>query len=144
MSGIICAIRGGPASRPTIDKAIALAKETQQTIYFLFVVNLDFLRFTSSSRTKSIAENMHEMGEFILLTAQNQVTDRGVSAEGLVRHGNVGEEIITLSGELEAEYVVLGRPRGELESNVFSLEHFQEFVQHIESASEAKVVLAEE
>lgn len=27
MSGIVCAIRGGPASQITIDKAVALASE---------------------------------------------------------------------------------------------------------------------
>lgn len=43
MSGIVCAIRGGPFSRPTIDKAIALSRESGQQVHFLYVINLDFL-----------------------------------------------------------------------------------------------------
>ena len=37
MPGIVCAIRGGPASRPTIAKSIQLAEETGLTLYFLYV-----------------------------------------------------------------------------------------------------------
>ena len=39
MSGIVCAIRGGPDSQPTIRRAISLAKETNLSLYFLYVIN---------------------------------------------------------------------------------------------------------
>ena len=42
MSGIVCAVRGGPASQPTLQRAITLAKETGLPLFFLYVVNLDF------------------------------------------------------------------------------------------------------
>ena len=69
MSGIVCAIRGGPDSQPTIQTAIEVAKKSDQTIYFLYIVNLDFLTYTSTSRVQVVAQEMHQMGEFILLTA---------------------------------------------------------------------------
>ena len=72
MPGIVCAIRGGPASQPTIQKAIQLAEKTHQTVYFLYVVNLDFLTLTSTSRVHVVEKELHQMGEFILLTAQTQ------------------------------------------------------------------------
>lgn len=34
MPGIVCAIRGGPSSQPTIATYIKLASETGETIYF--------------------------------------------------------------------------------------------------------------
>ena len=43
MSGILCAIRGGPASKATIARAIDLAHETGARLVFLYIVNLDFL-----------------------------------------------------------------------------------------------------
>lgn len=49
MPGIVCAIRGGPSSQPTIATSIKLASETGETIHFLYVVNLDFLTHSSSS-----------------------------------------------------------------------------------------------
>ena len=144
MSGIVCAIRGGPDSQPTIHTAIDLAGETGQTIYFLYVVNLDFLTFTSTSRVQVAAQEMRQMGEFILLTAQAQAEEKGVKAEGIVRKGQVREEIINLCHEVNAEYLILGHPRGKDEVDVFTHEHLDQFAQHIEKESGAKAVITKE
>ena len=143
MSGIVCAIRGGPASHPTIQKAISLAQETGQKIHFLYVVNLDFLGRTSSSRTHTITKELRQMGEFILLTAQVQAQNKGVESEGITREGNVGGEIIRLCQDTMADYVVLGSPKGEHEDNAFTRERMKQFAQTIETASGAKMILAE-
>ena len=68
MSGILCAIRGGPSSRPTIAMSIQLAQETGEVIYFLYVVNLDFLTHSSSSKTNNFSQEIHDMGELIRFT----------------------------------------------------------------------------
>ncbi len=143
MTGIVCAIRGGPDSQPTISRAITLAQETDLPLYFLYVVNLDFLVHTSSTRTHVISEQMHQMGEFILLAAQASASQQEVSAEGIVRHGDVGEEIVNLCHELEADYVVLGRPRLDLEESVFNHELWQQFIERAEQQTGASVVLAD-
>ncbi len=142
MPGIVCALRGGPDSQPTIRKSIALAEETGQTIYFLYVVNLDFLSHTSTSRVKVAAREMRQMGEFILLTAQAQALEKGVAAETVVRQGNVSEEIIELCRSLGADYVVLGLPRGQEAADVFTQDRLQEFARQIEQESGAKAVFA--
>lgn len=74
MPGILCAIRGGPSSQPTINKSIQVAQETGEMIRFLYVVNLDFLTRSSSSKTNHISQEISEMGEFILLSAQEQAS----------------------------------------------------------------------
>ena len=142
MPGIICAVRGGPDSQPTIAQAIALAQETNLPLYFLYVVNLDFLSRTSTARTHTISEEMHEMGEFILLTAKASASEQGYSAEGIVRHGDVGQEIVDLCHELAADYLVLGHPRHEHEESVFSQEQLHQFVEQAEKRTGARVVLA--
>jgi nucleotide-binding universal stress UspA family protein len=144
MSGIVCAIRGGPHSQATIDRSIALAQETGQTLYFLYVVNLDFLTRTSSTRVHTISEQMRQMGEFILLTAQDAAARQGVEAEGVIRHGNVGEEIIGLCHELAAAFLVLGLPHVGREDTVFTEELLRQFVERTEEQTGAKVVLPEE
>lgn len=144
MGGIVCAIRGGPHSQPTITRAIHLAQETGQPLYFLYIVNLDFLSHTSSTRVHTISGEMHQMGEFILLMAQDVAARQGVEAGGVIRHGNVGEEIMTLCHELEAEYLVLGRPKVEREDTVFTRELLQQFVARTEEQTGAMVVLPEE
>ena len=128
MAGIVCAIRGGPASQPTIHKAITLAGETRQTIFFLYVVNLDFLTLTATSRIHTVSKEIHQMGEFILLTAQTQAQKSGVTAEAAIRHGQVRAEIIGLCQEIEADYVILGQPRGQHDVDTFTHDRMQKFI----------------
>lgn len=144
MSGIVCAIRGGPESQATIDRAIEVARESGRSLFFLYVVNLDFLAHTSSSRTRTISEQMEKMGEFILLAAQARASQQGVPAEGVIRHGNVREEIAGLCHEIIADCLVLGRPQAEREANVFTEEQLGCFVQQTEEETGAQVVMVEE
>jgi len=140
MSGILCAIRGGPSSQPTIAASINLSKETKQTIYFLYVFNLDFLTHTSSSKTDHISKEIEEMGEFILLSAQEQAKNEGVEAEIIIREGKVVDEIIACCEENEPSYVFLGRPLEDGEDNLLSLERLHAFAERIEEACHAQVI----
>ncbi len=146
MSGIVCAIRGGPESRPTIEKAIDLARRTGLPLYFLYVVNLDFLSYTSSSRLQVITQEMQRMGEFILLTAQEKAREVGIEAEGVVRQGRLRDELIAFAREVEADYLVLGCPKGARrgKADAFTPEMLAEFARGFEEASGARVVFSEE
>ena len=88
MGGILCPIRGGPGSKHAIELGIQLAKKTGERLYFLYVVNLDFLNMTQQSRTHVLSAEMRGMGEFILLTAQARAEEAGVLADGTVRQGS--------------------------------------------------------
>jgi len=143
MSGIICAIRGGPASQPTIDYAIQLAKETDQDVNFLYVINIDFLDRTESSRVHTISVEMEHMGEFILLLACDGGKSHGIKCVGVVRHGNISDEIIQLATELDAKHVVLGRPRGDGSEDVFTQERLGSLREKIEEETGAEVILIE-
>jgi nucleotide-binding universal stress UspA family protein len=142
MSGIVCAIRGGPDSQPTIQKAIEVARETGLPIYFLYVVNLDFLTHTASSRVRIISEEMEELGDFILKSTQAEARDKGAISEGIIRHGNVGKEISSLCHELEADYVVLGKPRGKSEKDIFTHDQLVQYAQQVEDLTGAEVVFS--
>lgn len=143
MAGIVCAIRGGPESQAPIDEAIALAKKTELTLYFLYVVNLDFLTHTASSRVHTISEEMERMGDFILLTAQDSASAQGLTAQRVVRHGNVREEIVRLCHEVSADYLVLGRPHIGREESVFTTQALlRRFIERAEEQTDARVILA--
>jgi nucleotide-binding universal stress UspA family protein len=144
MSGIVCAVRGGPASQPTIDRAIALAKETGLPLSFLYVVNLDFLDYTQSSRVQTITHELQQMGEFILLTAQTRAAAQGIQSEGVVRHGRVAQEVSQLCREMQAEYLVIGQPKFHLEESVFTRDLLGEFIGRVEEQTGARVILPEE
>jgi K+-sensing histidine kinase KdpD len=144
MSGILCAIRGGPSSHPTIKTSIRLAQETGETIYFLYVVNLDFLTHSSSSKTNHISQELHDMGEFILLSAQEKATDAGAQAESVIREGRVVEEIISYCTEQSPTYVILGRPEEEGDDNLLSIERLQIFTERIKQSCQAQVIFSNE
>lgn len=143
MAGIVCAIRGGPASKPTIKRAISAAKEHDLLLYFLYIVNLDFLAHTSSSRVHTIERELHNMGEFILLSARASAEVEGVEAEGIIRQGSVGDEIIGACEELQADFVVLGKPVGKEEANAFTHVKFGEFVDRIKNECNTDVIQAD-
>ena len=142
MPGILCAIRGGPSSQLTITTSIQLARDTGEIIYFLYVVNLDFLARSTSSKTNHISQEMKEMGEFILLGAQEQATEKNVSSEGVIRDGQVADEIISYCEELDPSYVVLGRPQEEQEDNLLSNEQLKAFTDRITEVCQASVILS--
>jgi len=142
MSGVLCAIRGGPGSHPTIRKAINLAESKKLPLYFLYVFNLDFMRHTSHSRADTITADMKQMGEFILLMAESLAAEQGVNAEGIMRQGQVAEEICELGKELAADYVILGRPKEE--RNVFTQDRMSELEKTIEESTGADVILVGE
>ncbi|MBN1660487.1 MAG: universal stress protein [Anaerolineae bacterium] len=142
MSGIVAAIRGGPDSKSTIDTAINLAKDKELPLYFLYVVNLDFLARTSSTRVQTISHEMHQMGEFILLTAQAEAALKGVAAQGIVRHGDVGTEIVNLAREIGADYLVLGQPGQQQEQSLFTHDLLRQFIVRFEEQTGAHVILA--
>jgi nucleotide-binding universal stress UspA family protein len=142
MTGIICAVRGGPNSQATIEKAISLAIEVKLPLNFLYVVNLDFLTRTEISKTHTISDQLTQMGEFILLSAQQKAEARGVKAGAIIRQGNVVEVIIEVAREIEADYFVLGMPVGDEEKNVFLLDRIKDLEETIERESGATVVLA--
>jgi len=141
MSGIICAVRGGPDSQPTIEKAISLALEVNLPLYYLYVVNLDFLSHTQSSKTSTISEQLIQMGEFILLTAQEKAASRGVETQAIIQLGDVREEIITAANEITADYILLGMPVGDQDENEIHQERIAEFAGSIQQESGVEVIL---
>ena len=143
IGGIVCAVRGGPSSLYTIDRAVALAEETGLSLHLLYVVNLGFLTHTVTSRVRTISEEMHRMGESILLAAQSRAQAYGVRAQKVVRHGEVMTEISKLCHELNADYLVLGQPGGKDEGDVFTQAQQAQFREKIEKETGARVILSE-
>lgn len=131
MSGIVCAIRGGPDSQRAIDYAIKFAEENDIRLYFLYVVNLVYLRSTSTKRLNNIAMEYHRMGEFILLMAQARAASRGVRADNFVRRGNVSEKIVDICKETQAKHLVMGMPCNQ--ESYFVEETLGKFVKTIEA-----------
>ncbi|MBN1137375.1 MAG: universal stress protein [Anaerolineae bacterium] len=122
---ILCPTRGGEASYCTQDAAIALAKERDDELVFLYIVDTSFLRHTSRAvRPDVVAEEMARMGAFLLAMAQERAAAQGVKAETLIRRGNFKEELTRAIEEEAADVLILGKPGGE--ESAFRLDTLQE------------------
>jgi nucleotide-binding universal stress UspA family protein len=141
MGKILCATRGGEASYRTQDAAIALASEQGDELVFLYVVDIGFLDKTSYAvRPDVVTAEMEKMGEFLLAMAQERAQKKGVSAEYVLRHGHLREELKAAAKELDVELVVLGRPAGE--ESAFASEALEVFAAEIEAETgvEARII----
>jgi hypothetical protein len=116
MSGIVCAVRGGPASQPTIAKAIALARETGLPLSFLYVVNLDFLSQTVTSRVHTISQEMHEM------------------------EGNVRRQLLAFAIETHADLFLIGWPMRGAGRPAFTPDEFEAFSREQEKLGQPRLV----
>jgi hypothetical protein len=113
MKKILCATRGGEASRRTQDAVIAMAKEKDASILFLFVVDVEFLKLTARGvRPDVVATELEHMGEFLLAIACERATAAGVEADMCVRHGSLVEALRSAAVEEGADAIAFGRPAG--------------------------------
>jgi nucleotide-binding universal stress UspA family protein len=138
MSGIICAIRGGPRSQTTIARAIELATRANSPLYFIYVVNLDFLTKREFYPKHFVDVELEQMGEFILMLAQEKAAKSGVIAQCSIRHGNVLEELVAACKENDCRTIVLGLPEGK--ASLFSYETLLHTQETLEAATGATIV----
>ena len=113
MKKILCATRGGEASRRTQDAVIAMAKEKGSTILFLYVVDVEFLRLTARGvRPDVMTTEMEHMGEFLLAIACERASAEGVVAETCLRHGPLIQALESAARDEGADAIAFGRPAG--------------------------------
>ena len=56
LGGIVCATRGGEGSEPTIERAIALARERGLRLTFLYIADLEFMKRAPTGHVSLAAE----------------------------------------------------------------------------------------
>jgi len=139
MGLILCATRGGEASYRTQQAAIALAKEQNDEIAFLYIIDLSFLNKTAAPIVVNIENELDQMGRFFLLMAKERAIEQGVEVRTITRKGIVQEEIINAVLNEGATQVVLGRPAGEL--SAFQTSSLQTFADEIERETKAITIL---
>ncbi len=132
MNKILCATRGGEASRQTQEAVIAMAKEKGASVLFLFVVDVEFLKVTARGvRPDVVATELEHMGEFLLALACERAAAQGVKAEMVVRRGSLIEALESAAREEGADAIAFGRPAGPESS--FSLADLERLAAQIEA-----------
>jgi nucleotide-binding universal stress UspA family protein len=140
MKRILCATRGGEASRRTQDLVVAMAKEKGATVLFLYVVDVEFLKLTARGvRPDVVTTEMEHMGEFLLAMACERAAAQGVQAEMCLRHGPLVEALESAAREEGVDAIAFGRPTG-LDSS-FSLSDLENLALRIEEDTGIKTYI---
>jgi nucleotide-binding universal stress UspA family protein len=139
MSRILCATRGGEASYRTQDAAIAMAKQEDAELTFLFVADVSFLDQMAAPLVVDIEASLIKMGCFQLAMAQDRAAEQGVTAEITVRKGKLRAELIAAVKELDIDVIALGRPQEQHREAVFDETALQVFATDLEAVTGADV-----
>lgn len=113
MSTILCPTRGGESSFPNQDRAIALAKERNTGLLFLYVADIHFLNLTASPVLVDMATELEEMGQFMLAMAEERAEKSGVQATSVVKRGVFRQALKEVVADYPITTVVLGAPTQE-------------------------------
>ncbi len=139
---IVCAARGGKGSQPAVKRAIELARERNARLTFLFVVDTEFLSHSMMVAPPSvIREQLEDMGEFIMAMLQAQAREAGVIADYAVREGPVREQIRQFVEENDVDVLVMGRPHGETDADLFDEGTVTHFAATLEQETGVDVIL---
>ncbi len=141
MSGVLCPVRAGIVSRTPIDTAVSLADQNESKLYFLLVIDSNVFTNVSAKQLQALEKEMRELGKVVLPGAQSLAYSKGVLSEGLVREGQVDDEIISVSKKLRPDYIVLGHPQKKFANNLFTQDKIENLKHRIEEETPAELVL---
>jgi len=128
---LVCATRGGEASRMVQMEAIHLAKEMGMPLVFLYIIDEDVLKKVDPPMKTAVYDELMWMGKTLLRIAQKRAGVENLDAQLIVRTGDVKEEIGRFLKESNAGLLLLGAPRGTT-ANVFGDDAIEQFAQAIE------------
>jgi nucleotide-binding universal stress UspA family protein len=141
MSCVVCATRGGEGSRAAQEAAIRYAQENQTKLIFIYVVDFRTLDEFDDSLLPSVREELTWLGQSLLRIARHRAEQAGVTAEIVIREGDVRLIIEQFLQESEANKLFLGAPRGTT-ANVFGDDAIEHFAQTIQEDTGVVVTIA--
>ncbi len=111
MNEIVCATRGGEASRAVQMAAIEQAKATKNPLVFLYVVAPKAISDIEPGLEEAVLEELLWIGKAVLAVAHERARSEGLESRKVIRMGVVRDEICTYLTEHEASLLLLGAPR---------------------------------
>ena len=109
---ILCAARGGQLIQPSVGRAIELACKADARLTFLYVLDVEFMKYTTLGRADVVFDELDKMGQFMMLRLCEYANQAGcTNVDYAIRHGTVREEILAYLSETRPDLLVLGRPR---------------------------------
>lgn len=110
MTTILFPTRGGEASYPNQDCVIALAREEEARLIFMYVADVRFMNLMARPAVVDLQEELEEMGAFMVAMAQERAADQGVQAETTVRRGVFRQALKDVIAEEGITLLAIGAP----------------------------------
>jgi nucleotide-binding universal stress UspA family protein len=141
MGLIVCATRGGEASRRTQERAVALAKERRAELTFLCVFDPSFAGPLNKALSAAVTKEQQWLGRALMSTAQARAREQGLEAGIVVRSGALLDSIEEYVCESGASTLVIGEPRIDSALSAFRPGMIQSCAKHIEENTGVEVVV---
>lgn len=135
---ILCVTRGGEASKPTHQFAIQLAKERDAELLFLYVFDRQVLQSIVTPIVINVESQIEHMLAYLQSTAQDQARQAGVSADVIIRTGNLLTQIVDVAHTKLISLIILGCPGGD--ASRFKQQSWLAFINDIEAATGSPVL----
>ncbi len=143
MKTILFPTRGGQTSYPNQDAVIALAKEWNAKLIFLYVSNVQFLEKLGYVRyTKVVQNELEDMGEFLLAMACERAEKAGWKADAVVRQGAFLEAVNEVIREHQVDTFVIGAPGAT--HAVTTTDFLQNLIQEVREAHQIEVLVIQD
>lgn len=143
MGPILCATRGGVASRRTQERAIELAKERGSDLIFLYVVDTNFAGTVDEAMAVTLTDELRRLGKCLLRLAQKRAREQNLTAQLAVREGRIQQSIEAFIRETGASTLVIGAPRTGPPPQMFDRSELSEFTAAIQQVTGAEVIVVE-
>ena len=141
MKPIVCATRGGQASRRTQERAIELAKERGAELIFICVVDPTFTGPADEQLEEALSDELKRLGGSLLYIAKSRAQRQGVPAETVVQCGSVWDDIPAFLEEVDAEALVIGVPQEDTPLEAFGSESVREFLEKLKEETDVEIII---
>ena len=103
MGDILVAFDGSEAARKAIEHGTNLLKENDRLIILSVVPSATIAEFAEIDPEISVAKAQESVNELLA-----ELRERGINAIGVVREGDIADEILKMGLELECDLIVVG------------------------------------
>jgi len=141
MKRIVCATRGGAASRAVQERAISLAAEHSAELVFLYVSDSCSCGAMSDDLAQVVEDELRRIGRSLLHIAHVRANEQGVEADMVAKCGPVRQTILDFVAETQADALVIGAPRTDTGAQEFGGDSLPVFAKQVTEETGAEVFI---
>jgi nucleotide-binding universal stress UspA family protein len=140
---IVCATRGGQASRRTQERAIALAQERSAPLIFLFVTDPSFAGLQDGTMQAALTDELLRMGRSLLCIAEARAEKQGQEAHKAVKCGASWETIEEYLQQVNASTLIIGMPQSDAALQASEPGEVHRFAEKLRQTTDVEVIVVE-